>query len=576
MKDKLKHLIDIGNDLKILYVEDDQSVRESTLELLQKVFSDISVAVDGKDGLNKFLDYSDKQFDLILTDINMPNMNGLDMVGEIRNQGFQTSVLILSAHNDGNYFMDSIKHGVDGYLIKPLDMKQFIDVILTSVEKIVLQKKGSDYKKTLEEKVADRTSKIEHQLYHDDLTSLKNRTALRNDLESSSFSSLLLIDIDKFYNVNEIFGLDGGNIVLTQFSSFLTQFVENKDYEVYRIGSDDFVLRSTKEYLDLGEYEKEIPEFVEEVSKFSAYIEEADDYVELDVTIGISFEKINSLEKAEIALKFAKKNKRSFIAYNRTLDTTNQLKDARYWRSEIKKAILEDNIIPFFQPIVDRNQNIIKCEALMRLKKGKNDDIEYVSPFFFLDVAKQTKQYTQLTEIMIEKSFEAMKDLNIDFSLNLSFEDITNRALAAKIKKLINRYDNGKRLIFEIVESEDINDYEEVSYFVEEVKQLGVRIAIDDFGSGFSNYKRIFDISPSFLKIDGSLIKNIDTDKNSFELVKSIVSLTKALDIETIGEFVYSKEIFDICYELGIDSFQGYYFSEPLTSEALIENFSKA
>ncbi len=576
MKDKLRHLVDIGNKLKILYVEDDQSVREATMGILTKIFTDITIAIDGKDGYDKFLNEKNTPFDLILTDINMPNMSGIDMLSEIRKTDSDISVLILSAHNDSNYFMDTIKLGVDGYLIKPLDLKQFVDLLTQTVEKIVLKKEGKDYKKTLEEKVADRTSKIEHQLYHDDLTGLKNRTALLDDLESSSFSSLILIDIDKFYNVNEIFGLEGGNIVLKQFSIFLKQFVENKDYEVYRIGSDDFVLRSTKEYLDLAEYEKEIPEFVEKVSNFSAYIESADDNVELDVTLGISFEKINSLEKAEIALKFAQKNKRSFIAYNRTLDTTNQLKDARYWRSEIKNAISEDNIVPFFQPIVDREQNIVKCEALMRLKKGSGDDIEYVSPFFFLDVAKQTKQYTKLTEIMIEKSFEAMKDLDIDFSLNLSFEDITNRALATKIKKLINEYDNGKNLIFEIVESEEINDYEEVSIFVEEVKQLGVRVAIDDFGSGFSNYKRIFEISPSFLKIDGSLIKNIDTDKNSYELVKSIVSLTKALNIETIGEFVYSKEIFDICYDLGIDSFQGYYFYEPLTGEDLVSKFVQA
>ncbi|HIP60238.1 MAG TPA: EAL domain-containing protein, partial [Campylobacterales bacterium] len=326
----------------------------------------------------------------------------------------------------------------------------------------------------------------------------------------------------------------------------------------------------------LDEYEKEIPEFLEELSKFSAYIEDADDYVEFDVTIGISFEKQNSLEKAEIALKYAQKTRRNYIAYNRSIDTTKQLKDARFWRSEIKKAILENHIVPFFQPIVDREQNIVKYEVLMRLEREKDGEIEFVSPFFFLNVAKQTKQYEKLTQIMIERSFEIMKDLEVDFSLNLSFEDINNNLLIGTLKELIGKYKIGNRLIFEIVESEDIDNYEAVQLFVEEVKALGVRIAIDDFGSGFSNYKRIFDIAPSFLKIDGSLIKNIDTDKNSYELVKSIASLTKALDIKTVGEHVYSKDIFDICYELGVDEFQGYYFSEPICEKALLESLVPA
>jgi len=144
------------------------------------------------------------------------------------------------------------------------------------------------------------------------------------------------------------------------------------------------------------------------------------------------------------------------------------------------------------------------------------------------------------------------------------------------ITKLVDRYEMGSRLIFEIVESEDIDNYEAMKLFVEDFKALGVRIAIDDFGSGFSNYKRIFDIAPSFLKIDGSLIKNIDTDKNSYELVRSIGSLTKALDIKIIAEYVYSKEIYDICHKLGVDEFQGYYFSEPVCEKELLETLAPA
>jgi EAL domain-containing protein (putative c-di-GMP-specific phosphodiesterase class I) len=99
--------------------------------------------------------------------------------------------------------------------------------------------------------------------------------------------------------------------------------------------------------------------------------------------------------------------------------------------------------------------------------------------------------------------------------------------------------------------------------FLEEFREIEVNFAIDDFGSGFSNFSLILEIAPDFIKIDGSLIKNIDTDNNSYELVKSIVAFSHALGKKTIAEFVHSKEIFEIAKSLQVDLFQGYYFSEP-------------
>jgi len=94
-------------------------------------------------------------------------------------------------------------------------------------------------------------------------------------------------------------------------------------------------------------------------------------------------------------------------------------------------------------------------------------------------------------------------------------------------------------------------------------KKLGVKIAIDDFGSGYSNFIRIIRLKPDYLKIDGSLIKNIDKDNNSYEIVKSIIAFSKTLNIRTIAEYVHSEEIFNLLLELDVDEFQGYYFGKP-------------
>ena len=100
--------------------------------------------------------------------------------------------------------------------------------------------------------------------------------------------------------------------------------------------------------------------------------------------------------------------------------------------------------------------------------------------------------------------------------------------------------------------------------FIKEIRTFGVRIAIDDFGTGHSNFSNIIAIDPDYIKIDGSFIKNIDKDPKSYSLVKGIVNSSKDLNIKTIAEFVHKKEIFDILKDLGVDEFQGYYFSEPL------------
>ena len=125
------------------------------------------------------------------------------------------------------------------------------------------------------------------------------------------------------------------------------------------------------------------------------------------------------------------------------------------------------------------------------------------------------------------------------------------------------KFEDRNRLVFEILESENLSDYDFLEEFVLKYKKLGIKIAIDDFGSGYSNFIRIIRLKPDYLKIDGSLIKNIDKDNNSYEIVKSIIAFSKTLNIRTIAEYVHSEEIFNLLLELGVDEFQGYYFGKP-------------
>ena len=423
-------------------------------------------------------------------------------------------------------------------------------------------------KKTLDLQLSLRMGELNYQLYHDRLTGLKNRYALDKDLEEN-FSTVLLVDIDQFHNYNELYGLEVGNEVLKNFGTFIARFAQRHAYEAYRVYGDGFILKSKEAFCSHDVIHHDIVDFLEELSQYQVILElEGEEIeIEIDVTIAISMEKEYTLEKANSALKHARSEQKSYLAYYKAINTEKKLKDALYWRKEIKEALKEDRIVPVFQPIVDKNGDIHKYEVLTRLQKeGEN-----ISPFYFLDIAIKTKQYAGITHRMIEKSFKIMQALKVDFSINLLFADIKNRKTMQFLKEQIVQYDIGDRLVLEIVESEDINDYLLLSEVIGKFRELGVRIAIDDFGSGFSNYAYILEIAPDYLKIDGSLIKDLGSDVKAYKLVNSIQILASSLGIKTIAEYIHSKEVFEATKQLKIDEFQGFYFSKPIDAEALME-----
>lgn len=423
--------------------------------------------------------------------------------------------------------------------------------------------------KTLKEKVDQRIRQLEYEYHHDSLTGLLNRTALEQALKHEPFSGVVVIDIDGFRNINELYGMRTGNEILVNFATELQGFLKNKPFDLYRIYSDVFAIRGKMKTIDLDIYELFVDNLLYFIENIQLNESHYNDAIKLDVTLGISLEKEDSLNKAEMALSYAKANTKKYIAYSKIIDSSKSIQQLLQRKNEIKEAIQSDNFVPVFQPIVNRDQKVLKYEALIRMRKVIDGKEQLVSPYFFLDAAVKTKQYETLTLIMIEKSFQCMHDLREPFSINLSFNDLLNEKVIAALKHNIEVYGTAQQFTVEVLESENVEDYRVIDKFIKEFKRYGVEIAIDDFGSGFSNFTHLFELEPDILKIDGTLIKNIDTDEKSYEFVKSIVQLAKALQIKTLAEFVSSKEIFEITYDLGIDYFQGYYFSPPLTYEAL-------
>jgi len=231
------------------------------------------------------------------------------------------------------------------------------------------------------------------------------------------------------------------------------------------------------------------------------------------------------------------------------------------WSKKIKDAIENDRIEPLFQPIVDtKTSKIVKYEALIRMI---DEDGEYITPIHFLELAKKNKLYPKLTKIVLEKTFNIFKDIDAQVSINLSVQDILNEDVYSTIIQKLQEYKLGNKIVFELIESEGIENFEEIIEFISEVKKTGAKISIDDFGTGYSNFEYIMKLKVDYIKIDASMIKDIDKNINSKMVTGTIIDFAKKMDIQTIAEFVHSQSVFEVVKEMEIDFAQGYYFGKP-------------
>lgn len=557
---------EVLKSLTILYVEDEIELQTEVKYNISPFVKEIITKNNGQDGLDYFIENQDN-IDMIITDILMPIKNGIEMVNEIRVINYEIPIIYTTAFNDNEFLLKTVGQSIDAYILKPIDLESLIKGMTKAsvkVENDRLKAKLQSLNKDLLIDVSNKTTQLEtknkeliKQLYTDSLTGLKNRLALREDLNKYKYPIIAIFDIDQFKGINDLYGIDVGNSVLIKIANILSE-LSGEDVEVYRTGSDEFILLQEC-LVYTNEYEKKIKNIITTINSESLYIKEYELHVYVDVTVGISHDHIGCLEKADIALREAQQGHLSYLMYTDCLSLDTKYENDIKWTEVIREAVANNNIIPYYQPIVDKDENIIKYESLMRLI----DKDKVISPFYFLEISKKAKFYSIMMKMMIKQTFNLIKKTGKDITINLSIQDIYNKQMVEYIKSQLIQLQIAKNVIFEITESESINDYEKVYQFIIEVKKLGCRIAIDDFGSGYSNFSYILKLQPDYLKIDGSLIKDIHINENSFIITRTIAQFAQQLGIQTIAEYVHNEEVFEILKKLKIDSYQGFYFSEP-------------
>ena len=547
----------ICSQFTVLLVDDEEAARTQVYNIMTLFFSHVYIAEDGEEALSV---YKENMPDLIITDLTMPKMCGLELVAAVREINQYQAIIVMSAHTETDIIVKAIKSGLDGYILKPIEAVQMFEAIEKAALFLQMQKENKSYQNSLENRVDEQEKLLIEQLEIDRITGLKNKEKLQLDFKTTAFTEIILLNIDNFSQVNSTYGYDIGDILLKQIAVFLKSIVGES---LYKGNGDEFFIALTDltapESLNLAQNIKE--------KVYNKRFDIQTSFVRITFSMGIVTVDTKELDipysKARLAISDMRKLHKNVIGhYNKNSDTENHQQQMHKWAQKAKLALDFDLLVPYYQPIVNVSTGKVeKYECLARIIEQEDP----ISPFFFIEPARIAGMVTEITRRMIFKSFQTFSGTNTEFSINITDDDLKEEYLAEYLlKECETQTIQPSQVVLEVLEN--ISDYDAGHAIgqIEELKGLGFQIAIDDFGAESSNFARVQKLAVDYIKIDGSFIKDIVENKNSLIIVKTIVYYAKNSNLKTIAEYVYNEETYKIIKELGIDYVQGYYFSEPL------------
>jgi EAL domain-containing protein (putative c-di-GMP-specific phosphodiesterase class I) len=544
----------------VLYAEDQPFIAKLYAEYLRKFFKEVHIARDGVEALSI---YKEVLPHIVITDIMMPNLDGFGLVEAIQDLCKEQSIIVMSAHDDSASLTKIINYNIDGFLLKGTSDENNILTLCKTVQKLQNKQAVQEKSDKLEQLLSLKRQELIQVSTIDSVTGLFNLNRLNHDIELLSDFSIVALKVIGFKKINSYYGYEFGNEFLEHIADFfkysLKDFCPEFEIYLYRTSGAHFIfLTQNKTLNELLEISKMI---VRLFNKHEFTIDS--NPMSFELAVGIAYEKgPNILSRAESALTVAEAMDTKIYAM--THEEYIQNKHSKVFierKNLIKRALEQNRIVPYYQAIIDNSTlQIIKYESLMRII-SPNGSI--VAPMEFLEAAKQSGFYLQMTRMIIEKTLEDFSSLPYTVSLNLSMEDIASQKTQKFILDKVASFIDPSRLVFELVESEHIQSFEMVNSFFTKLKNFGCKIAIDDFGSGYSNFEYILGLRPDYIKFDGSLIKDIETNKEAKLVVEMLVSLAKKVGMKTIAEYVSLDSILCIVKDIGVDESQGYFIGKP-------------
>ncbi|EVT80614.1 EAL domain-containing protein [Vibrio parahaemolyticus] len=385
---------------------------------------------------------------------------------------------------------------------------------------------------------------------------------------------LLTLKLLNFSHINEKYGYRVGDQLLKDLSMHFTNRLRKRlgmpaALQLYSIGVGEwaFVFKAEQSSETIKQHFTRFADAVEQTNFEPLGLREID-YLSISLCGGlVSRRDFPSASPDELLLKGIEA-RRSGVRSNTHICNAKDIevsedvrKEQLGWLSCVSRAILKQNIITYSQPIVHAYSHLpASQECLVRILE---EDGTVIAPGRFLPIISDTHLYTRLSRHMIRSTLHYMRDKKGDFSINLSPQDLLSDKTLMLLEHEISQLNDSTRIGLEVLESEQIKDYGRMIEVCSHFRKLGARIIVDDFGSGYSNIDEILKLEPEVIKLDGSLIRDIDKDLKQRKIASQLVRLCQVFNAETVAEFVHNREVCKIAQDMGVDYLQGYYLGEP-------------
>ena len=428
--------------------------------------------------------------------------------------------------------------------------------------------------------VSDRQQALEYQALHDALTTLPNRVLLSDRLEQQiqvchrddSQLALFILDLNGFKDVNDTLGHQVGDMVLIQVAERIKQQIRSKD-TIARLGGDEFAI------LVVDANERIVEEMTNRLGRcMSEHLEISGHNLHVSASIGIALYPEHGssakilIQRADVAMYIAKRSRTLSVIYDRKQDTHNV-----GWLTlpaELETALMQNELQLFYQPkIAATNGAVVGVEALLRWQHPRHG---WMNPEDVIELAETTGMIGRLTQWVIDKAlFDLVQlqqsGLKLNMAVNLSPHNLHDFDFVKRVPEILAKHDvDAKALILEITENAFIADTALVINVIHQFRDLGINVAIDDYGTGFSSLSYLRQLSVNELKIDKTFVMNLDKDSDDMTIVHSTISMAQSLGLEVVAEGVENIASLEILRDLGCNVLQGYYISKPVAYADLV------
>ncbi len=417
---------------------------------------------------------------------------------------------------------------------------------------------------------------IEYLATHDALTGLPNRVSLQRTLDvalkSGDLGAVLFIDIDHFKYVNDNFGHRAGDQLIVGVSGVLKEAAASHRGQVFRLGGDEYAVHLPD---SLRPHAVEVAEELLTALRHYRFQSSTQQRMSsVTASVGIALYPFHGndvtglLSSADIAMYQAKDEGRNrHVMFDQQAQSLRRTHNRVQWANKLREVLDDDRLLLYYQPVVRlRDLKTVHCEILVRLR----DDLgNVVLPSQFIECAESLGMVQEIDMRVVERVLEHLqspeqRDVKIRYFVNLSRVSISDAHWVRRFQSMLSSASvNHSQLVFEITETAAMSDVDVTQHFIRELKEMGCRFALDDFGAGFSSFYYLKRFDVDYLKIDGNFVRDLATDEGNRIFVRALCDVARGLNKQVVAEWVENRRTLEILNEMGTLYGQGYLFQRP-------------